>query len=149
MHIQLSVSPHCPSFLINALLVGVNKHIHSGPKTLAAHSDSNQRKVKTQSRPSVYIQIKRIMSAVREIKYYSNVIRKHFSVCLRRGVCQLCGCGVWLSWCLLLSLCPVWCAEAADRGRAVTAPNPFMSQHMLITFWDIIGNRAKSLLPQA
>lgn len=33
MHIQLSISPHCPSFLINALLVGVNKHIHSGPKT--------------------------------------------------------------------------------------------------------------------
>lgn len=32
MHIQLSVSPHCPSFLINAPLVGVNKHIHSGPK---------------------------------------------------------------------------------------------------------------------
>lgn len=32
MHIQLSISPHCPSFLINALLVGVNKHIHSGPK---------------------------------------------------------------------------------------------------------------------
>lgn len=35
MHIQLSISPHCPSFLINALLVGVNKHIHSGPKTLS------------------------------------------------------------------------------------------------------------------
>lgn len=32
MHIQLSISPHCPSFLINARLVGVNKHIHSGPK---------------------------------------------------------------------------------------------------------------------
>lgn len=32
MHIQLSISPHCPSFLINALLVGVNKHIHIGPK---------------------------------------------------------------------------------------------------------------------
>lgn len=32
MHIQLSISPHCPSFLINALLVGVNKHIHSVPK---------------------------------------------------------------------------------------------------------------------
>lgn len=32
MHIQLSISTHCPSFLINAPLVGVNKHIHKGPK---------------------------------------------------------------------------------------------------------------------
>lgn len=38
MHIQLSISPDCPSFLINALLVGVNKHIHSGPKTQSALS---------------------------------------------------------------------------------------------------------------
>lgn len=144
MHIQLSISPHCPSFLINALLVGVNKHIHSGPKRLTAHSDSNQQKVKMQFRPwtflwwapSIYIQIKRIMSVFKEIKYYCNVIRKHY-VCLHWRVCQLCGCGVCLFWCLLLYLCPIWCAEAPDRGRAVTAQNPFMSQHMLITFWAL------------
>lgn len=45
MHIQLSTYPHCPSFLINALLVGVNKHIHSGPKKLTAHCVLNQQKV--------------------------------------------------------------------------------------------------------
>lgn len=44
MHIQPSISPHCPSFLINALLVGVNKHIHSGPKKLPAHCVSKKSK---------------------------------------------------------------------------------------------------------
>lgn len=43
MHIQLSISPHCPSFLINALLVGVNKHIHCVPPQKTAHCVSKLR----------------------------------------------------------------------------------------------------------
>lgn len=50
MHIQLSIPPHCPSFLINAPVVGVNKHIHSGPKN-KAHCVSNPWKVEMQLLP--------------------------------------------------------------------------------------------------